>query len=189
MYQREIKKGQELHPLSAAYDTYLGHDEAEKNHFEEVTRAFRQFATFAMSQWSNHNFRIHALPQSQRDVLPDALNHGYREFHERASQYKDSAIKNQFCLDCILRHAGVQHSQQQATPISQMPSDEQMSKVSSVLKSLARDWSAEGAAERNMAYGPLIKQIKEYLPLIDLSPKARPTISVPGAGKIWKIKI
>mmetsp|Transcript_14902 Transcript_14902/g.36241 ORF Transcript_14902/g.36241 Transcript_14902/m.36241 type:complete len:478 (-) Transcript_14902:837-2270(-) len=182
MSQKYGGEKQELHVMSDAYDTYLEHDEAEKNHFDNVCCAFRQHATFAMSEWANHQFRLHAVPQSQRDLLPDALKQGTPEFIERASQYKDAAIRNQFCLDCILRHAGVPHSQQQATPISKMPSDEQMSKVSSVLKSLVRDWSAEGKRERDMAYAPIIKQIKKYLPLTGFSLDDRPTISVPGAG-------
>lgn len=183
MSQTDAKTGQGLHALSAAYDTYLEHDEDEKNHFEDVCQAFRQHATFAMSQYANHQFRIHALPQSQKDVLPDALKHGTQEFHKRSEEYKDAAIRNQFCLDCILRHAGVPHSQEQkGKPVTKMPSDGQMSKVTSVLKSLVRDWSAEGQAERSMAYEPLIRQVLRYIPLTDLTPANRPTILVPGAG-------
>ena len=40
-----------------------------------------------------------------------------------------------------------------------------MSKVSSVLKSLARDWSTEGKAERDLAYQPILQAMQEYLPL------------------------
>ncbi|CAJ1901070.1 unnamed protein product [Cylindrotheca closterium] len=182
MSQKDGVKKHELHALSGAYDTYLEHDESEKNHFDDVCRAFRQHATFVMSQWANHQFRLHALPQSQRDLLPDALKHGTPDFNKRASHYKDAAIRNQFCFDCMLRHAGVPHSQQQVTPITKVPSDEQMSKITSVLKSLARDWSAEGKRERDMAYVPIIEQIKKYMPLSDLLPHDRPTIAVPGAG-------
>ena len=66
-------------------------------------------------------------------------------------------------------------------------SDSQLSKTSSVLKSLARDWSAEGKPEREMAYGPLLKQLQQYVPLPKReSKKEPPRICVPGAGR-WNI--
>ena len=169
----------DIHSLSLAYQTYLRHDDDEKNHFEDVTQSYRQYATFAMAQWANQQYRLHSLPESQRKVLPNALKRDTADFMARASQWKDAAIRNQFCLDCILRHSGVPHSQQARGPIK-VVTDDQISKVSSVLKSLARDWSHEGKAERDMAYGPIREQIQKFLPLTGTS---RPRICVPGAGR------
>eukprot|EP00980_Cylindrotheca_fusiformis_P026421 scaffold16140_cov212-Cylindrotheca_fusiformis.AAC.2 len=171
----------DLHPLAGAYQTYLKHDNEEKNHFDDVTRSFRQHATFAMSQWANQQYRLHALPESMRDVLPNTLKQGTPEFNLRSSQYKDAAIKNQFCLDCILRHAGVPHSQQ-ITSMPKIASDEHISKVSSVLKSLARDWSTDGRVERDMAYKPLLSQVERYIPITGGSSSSKPSVCVPGAG-------
>lgn len=181
----DSKKQQQLHSLSLAYQTYLRHDKNETNHFEDVARAFRQYAAFAMSHWANHQYRLHTLPESQRALLPEALKRDTAEFNARASQFKEAAIRNQFCLDCILRHTGVPHSQQ-ITTMAQTAEDGHMSKVSSVLKSLARDWSADGKAEREMAYTPMIKQVQRYLPLGNRNSTTMgrpPKICVPGAGK------
>ena len=170
------------HSLSLAYETYLRHDESEKNHFDDVCQAYRQYATFAMAHYSNHQFRLHSLPENQRAALPSGLKHGSEEFNQRAAAFKEAAIRNQFCLDCILRHTGTPHSQQ-VSNVDKVVTDDQMSKVSSVLKSLARDWSAEGKEERDMAYGPIIDHMKKYLPLEDHAIGPRPKICVPGAGK------
>jgi N2227-like protein len=118
------------------------------------------------------------------------------EYQMRATQYKEAAIRNQFCLDCILRHAGMPHSQQPLTnggsdgsvppPDTAIVSDSQLSKTSSVLKSLARDWSADGKPERDMAYGPLMEQLKRYLPLPrgeEAGKRPPPRVCVPGAGE------
>lgn len=162
------------HSLSYAYQTYLRHDTEEQNHWDDVCRSYRQYAAFAMQQWANHQYRLHSLPESQRRYLPAALKQETAAFGTRAAAYKDAAIRNQFCLDCILRHAGQAHSQQQATAesetaagrnMSAFSTDAQMSKVSSVLKSLARDWSADGKPERDMAYKPILQRVKQYLPL------------------------
>lgn len=196
----------QYHSLSLAYQTYLRHDQKEQNHWDDVCRAFRQYASFAMAQWANHQNRFQALPEMQQKVLPKALHVDSAEYQMRATQYKEAAIRNQFCLDCILRHAGMPHSQQplnangnaaaasgstDGSTTSQpldtaVVSDGQLSKASSVLKSLARDWSADGKPERDMAYGPLFKQLEQYVPLPsgeDAGKKPPPRICVPGAGK------
>jgi hypothetical protein len=168
--------------LSLAYDTYLNHDNQEKNHFDDVCNAYRQFAAFAMAHYSNHQHRLHSLPERQIEVLPSALKHGSVEFDQRGAAFKEAVIQNQFCLDCILRHTGTPHSQQVST-VDKVATDDHISKVSSVLKSLARDWSEEGKLERDMAYGPIIDHLKKYLPLEDHAIGPRPNICVPGAGK------
>ncbi|GLC38668.1 hypothetical protein PLESTB_000458200 [Pleodorina starrii] len=54
-------------------------------------------------------------------------------------------------------------------------------KVRYVLKNLARDWSAEGAAERMMSYGRILEELK--LVFKDWSdPHRPPRVLIPGAG-------
>lgn len=166
--------------LTTAYSTCLSHDVEEKNHWDEVCQAYRQYATFAMAQWTNHQHRFQALPEQQRKVLPEALRYGTPEYSKRASLYKEAAIRNQFCLDCILRHAGQAHSQE-STSVA-YSTDSQMSKIASVLKSLARDWSAEGKPERDMAYQPILTQVKKYMSVRDAQTLVPSKICVPGAG-------
>jgi carnosine N-methyltransferase len=197
---------QEIH--SEASDCYCCHDDdddddddagngsdggsdalqAEQMHFESVCEAYRQYAKFGMAQWSNHQYRLQSLPESQRKLLPvgciGSASNG--EVDEqcaslRAQDFKDALIRNQFCLDCILSHAGQPHSQQsqqQHLARPSFPTDEEISKVASVLKSLARDWSSEGKLERDGAYVPIIALVQKYL---DPS-MGTIKISVPGSG-------
>jgi N2227-like protein len=278
----DIQPTQVLHSSSNdnsayAFQTYLRHDSEEQHHWDDVCRAYRQYATFAMAQWANHQYRVQSLSDSQRMHLPAGLSMGTVEYQERWQAYKDAAIRNQFCLDCILRHAGYpilapppnasaaaaanhaatangngnNNNNNTADDPMQVPdespsrqsgssassasvhqangaahnnasnhngsgnsnntndnanntnasatssSDSSMSKVSSVLKSLVRDWSHEGKAERDMAYLPLIQQLQHYVPIrrgpAGQQPQAGqsqhahtqsspPKICVPGAG-------
>jgi carnosine N-methyltransferase len=172
--------GEDCHSLGIAYQTYMQKDEKEQNHWHDVVLSYRQYASFAMSQWANTMYRIHSLPEEYRSVLPGALRRDTPEFHARATLFKEAAIRNQFCLDCILRHAGQPHSQQEFVAASKRyVSDAQISKTASVLKSLMRDWSTEGKPERDMSYKPIIEALKRVLPVTSAGP---PRVCVPGAG-------
>ena len=170
-------------PPSLASQTLARQDRDEQEHFENVCEAYRQYATFAVLQWKNQQYRLDTLPEVQKRVLPAGLRRESEENKRRAKDFHDAAIRNQFCLDCILRHAGQAHSQesQASNACRGAVSDGQISKVSSVLKSLARDWSEDGKAERDMAYGPILQSVQEYVPTRADKGKP-PRICVPGAG-------
>lgn len=157
-------------------------DVNETAHFESVCDAYRQYANFAMGEWTSREYRLMELPDSQHRLLPAGLRFGTVTRSKRQKDFKDAVIRNQFCLDCILRHVGQPHSQQLQSDKFNV-TDEQISKVSSVLKSLTRDWSAYGEKERTAAYGPIKESIKKYLPLEKYSEGQRlPQIVVPGSG-------
>jgi carnosine N-methyltransferase len=165
--------------LSDLYRNQFQTDAEEQSHWEDVCRAYRQYANFSLKQWGlNHVHRLASLPPSQAAVLPEYLQVNTEAFRERQNRFKEAAIRNQFCLDCILRHAGQPHSQE--IHDTQFANDEQMSKVSSVLKSLTRDWTADGQAERDMAYLPILESLQTFVPLNADAPP--PRICVPGAG-------
>lgn len=58
--------------------------------------------------------------------------------------------------------------------------EDQMSKVDSVLKSVARDWSVEGIKERSVAYDRMLMALDKFLPLD--SNRVPPRVAVPGSG-------
>jgi hypothetical protein len=62
--------------------------------------------------------------------------------------------------------------------------EDQMSKIDSVLKSVARDWSAEGADERSVVYEKMVRALEKYLPVNDSDGRCFeiPRIAVPGSG-------
>lgn len=163
---------------SIADQTKARQDREEKEHFENVCESYRQYATFAMLHLANLQHRLAALPEAQKLVLPAGLRSDSQEYKQRAKDFRDAAIRNQFCLDCILKHAGQPHSQQQARGAA--VGDGQISKVSSVLKSLTRDWSQDGKAERDAAYTPILASVQKYAPIVNKSKP--PRICVPGAG-------
>jgi carnosine N-methyltransferase len=166
---------------SLAYQTYLRQDKAEQAHFQTVCKSYRQYATFAFCHWENQVRRLLQLTDRQRQVLPPALVQGTLEFQQRQQQFQQAAVANQFCLDCVLMHAGVPHSQD-VKKETKIVDDAQVSKASSVLKSLARDWSTDGLVERELAYRPILDAVKRDVLLRNKSASALSRICVPAAG-------
>lgn len=175
----QSRNGQQ-HSLPFAYETHLRQNVNEQTHWNDVCRAYRQYSAFVIQQYAlNFPNRLANFSSSQRELLPLHLQFGTPEFQQRLSLYRDAAIRNQFFLDCILRHAGQPISQ--GVRDHEYATESQVSKVSSVLKSLARDWSVEGTEERNMAYKPILESVQKHCPLSSRN-ISRPKICVPGAG-------
>lgn len=59
-----------------------------------------------------------------------------------------------------------------------------VSKARSTLRQFVRDWSVEGAEERDRCYGPLIKSLLEHVPLASGArrPNGMPRVLTPGSG-------
>lgn len=150
-----------------------------------------------------------------RSILPPALqpqSSGNTQYEKQQKLFYEATIRNQFFLDSILKYSGVETSQQVLRSVRSKHShgnsgnnlssiewvtEEQMSKVDSVLKSVARDWSDEGKMERRVVYDRIVDALEKYLPVSkcydsnisdgnvgkknDLN--GPPRVAVPGSGE------
>lgn len=167
------------------------HDDVEETrHFDRVCDSFRQYATFRKAARDGMKRRIVSLSidDVDRSLLPPSLLPNTAEGKAREALLHVAGNRNQFFFDSMLRYAGLDISQDALrahasgeAPIAWSTEDD-MSKVDSVLKSLARDWSSEGAAERSAAYHPIIEGIRAHLPVEIGSDASSPRIAVPGSG-------
>lgn len=158
----------------------------ERQHLERVCASFRQYATFARCARRGRAARITALPPASRAVLPRWMLEGTPESAERDKVMAAAELRNQFFFDSALRHAGFPHSQEVGRPGdvegNEWATDDEMDKVQSVLKSLSRDWSKEGLAERAMSYQDILNGLKKYIPPTEKIGWRPPRVCVPGAG-------
>lgn len=172
------------HDHSLAQQTAQQNDAQEYQHLQKVCESFRQYATFTRTARVNQQVRVSAYPEPQRRFLPLSMQPGTPEAEERENKMKNAELRNQFFLDMSLRHAGMPHSQDTLNDDSKKvwASDDDISKVQSVFKSLARDWSEEGKHERDQAYVPIMNGFAKYLPIKDDKSMPPPRLVVPGAG-------
>ena len=170
-------------------------DPEELDHMKTVTESFRQYATFARTERFGHAQRVLACPEEQKHYLPPSLQPGTEEYQQKEEEFRDAEVRNQFFLDCVLRHAELSTSQETLQKDTgkerSWASDHHMDKVKSIFKSLVRDWSEEGALERAVAYDPIINGFMKHLPCQSDDgssspppppPPPPPRVVVPGAG-------
>jgi len=56
------------------------------------------------------------------------------------------------------------------------------SKTRSTLRQFVRDWSREGAAERQVCYEPLLRDVVKFVPAVPRPGRPRPKVLTPGSG-------
>jgi carnosine N-methyltransferase len=169
-----------LVPEAQAHAQTQEQDE-ERRHFQRITNSFAQHSSFHLSTLSSHAARLKRLSPEQQALLPASLRPGSTEHKARISQSMAAVDKNQHFFDSLLQHAQQATSQdhfyyrQQLKDKYVWESDEDLDKVRSVLKSAVRDWSVEGAKEREQCYAPVIDGLKSHC-------AAKGRIFVGGAG-------
>jgi len=182
--------------------------EEEQEHLESVCNSFRQYATFMKCARLGRMQRIqNYTTQEEKSLLPkwmlpnnNSNNNSNNEesefsaYHDKQKIYQDAYVRNQFFFDRMLQHAGMKNSQDvQGETSSSWCSQDSMDKVNAVLRSIARDWSKEGAQERSSSYLIILDALKRYLPigigqlpqssLVQLPTMTKPPrILVPGLG-------
>lgn len=186
-------------------------DEDEAKHFRDVCRSYQQYATFHDAKQRGVDGRLRRLllasgaasfsgdgsdasegeiiDPTVESILPPSMKPNSSESKVRQKQLLDATIQNQYFLDWVLKYSGVPTSQEfirlreSSGGSFEWVTEEQASKVDSVLKSVARDWSAECKDERAVAYDPIIEALETHLPVKDFyGSNCVPRVAVPGSG-------
>ncbi|KAL7491751.1 hypothetical protein ACHAWT_001034 [Skeletonema menzelii] len=170
----------------------------EELHFQQVCASYQQYATYHQVTEQGVTHRRERLLSSMNTVedgepsVASILQQTFSQEQMEKSNQKvlKSLIRNQFMLDNVLKHAGAMTSQEVLQNRNQFPrdfevdwwaSEEQISKIDSVLKSIYRDWSNEGKEERSVVYDKLLGALEKYLPS-GTNDRGPPRVAVPGSG-------
>jgi len=149
-----------------------------QKYYKNVCDSFRQHAIAVRKNRFNHARRIALLPEKEKSVLPRGLIFGTNEWRDREACFQEAELKNQFFFDSLLKyhneatskgfhdHLKLLKDQGIDGDSSLWSTEEDIDKTHSVLKSLARDWSKEMSAEREMCYKPILDAVLKYIPLV-----------------------
>lgn len=161
---------------------------AERAHFRGVLRAWSDYLQHALTLNNRRRASLYALPHAHQALLsraghvhtPVGSGCGYRA---KLDEIDDRIRRNADVLEQIaaFTHSfvGLLEGEEggegaQPAPPTKTVSDSDQDRVRTVLRMLARDWSADGHAERAGAYQPLLDAIEARMP--------DGGVLVPGAG-------
>lgn len=207
-----------MESLGAQHESY-GEEDEERRYFTQVCNSYQQYATFhqVREQGVNHRKEQFLASAGQQcnveetegptveSILKKTTSlHQQKKTNELLCQ---ATIRNQFFLDNVLQHCGAMTSQEVLRQRKndstgngkiEWSTEDQMSKIDSVLKSVARDWSVEGRQERSIVYDKLLSALERYLPikledtetqmngsLVNIAndcSRGPPRVAVPGSG-------
>eukprot|EP00047_Mylnosiga_fluctuans_P020840 m.96984 g.96984 ORF g.96984 m.96984 type:complete len:371 (+) comp8649_c0_seq3:90-1202(+) len=150
----------------------------EQEHFAAVMASFRYYRQHAYARLDRSLTSYHRLPPRHQALVPGFLAH---TASLRAAVDSNAELAARFA-DCSpfgepQDGDNVPHA---ARPEAERPREMDMDKVYTTLKQLVRDWAAEGRAERDQCYGPVLAELARLFP--SGTERAAVRVCVPGAG-------
>ncbi|SCV71998.1 BQ2448_4692 [Microbotryum intermedium] len=147
-------------------------NDTEAHHQATVVATFDSYRRVALSANQRRRADYFQLPPQHRRLLP-----GYAELLNK--------------VDGLLsENANFFHAVVQLNPFppaqqvvdAEAPQEADHERLRSILRSVARDWSAEGAHEREATYKPILDALQELYGYYEAEDRAKLNVLVPGAG-------
>jgi carnosine N-methyltransferase len=145
---------------------------------EKMINDFKMYVSHIRCCLEQERRAISKLPAADRELLGDPRQHW--------TNVAACAVANQKILENAITFAQVALGPDNpivlASQIHQprLPDDDRMSKVRSLFKQMARDWSSEGAEERVSCYSRVIRGLVERFPTSNQRHEIQ--VLVPGSG-------
>ncbi|XP_046683268.1 carnosine N-methyltransferase isoform X1 [Homalodisca vitripennis] len=153
-------------------------DEDEKRHFQKVVYAFKSYRSHLSKKFTTNRQLLESLPERQQYLL--------KTYKESLQEVEKCVQHNQSLIDLIVKDVFFMFENANAPAPSQElveeePSVMDLERVQTTLKQFVRDWSKEGASERNTCYQPIIDEVlKNFSPEHCEPDKIQ--VLVPGSG-------
>ncbi|KAM9330709.1 carnosine N-methyltransferase [Gastrophryne carolinensis] len=149
----------------------------EREHFWKIINTFNSYRTHIHERVNRAERQFRSLPKYQQKMLP--------HFFANMDKLRKCADNNQEILqmivnDCTCMFENKEYENnghRKPGPVSTFDMD----KLKSTIKQFVRDWSADGKAERDACYQPIIEEILKTFPK-DKCDVSEISILVPGAG-------
>ncbi|KAK7792666.1 hypothetical protein R5R35_012025 [Gryllus longicercus] len=152
-------------------------DEQERLHFLRIVSAFNYYRIHSLQRVTKTETYLAALPANHQALLADYKGH--------LRDIKTCIERNHRIIQLIIKDVAYMFENVVAPPepvtVSPMPGVADLEKVQATLKQFVRDWSQEGAAERQACYQPIIDEIIANFPPDQCVP-TNIRVLVPGAG-------
>ncbi|SGY94033.1 BQ5605_C037g11623 [Microbotryum silenes-dioicae] len=147
-------------------------NDTEARHQATVVATFDSYRRVALSANQRRRADYFQLPPQHRRLLP-----GYAELLNKVDGLLS---QNAHFLHAVVELNPFPPAQQIVD--AEAPQEPDHERLRSTLRSVARDWSVEGAHEREAAYTPILNAFQELYGHYEAEDKAKLNVLVPGAG-------
>ncbi|KAK3263377.1 hypothetical protein CYMTET_27814 [Cymbomonas tetramitiformis] len=156
----------------------------EQEALQRIVTAYRNYETDALEEVFRWEKNFSRLPPKYRKLVPEQPSKfAAVKVCMRANANFISGMLSNFENSRAPSHLKVVPAGGEGPGDQNVTRPGDVEKVRYVLKNILRDWSEEGAFEREQCYNPLIEELERLLPVDVTSPSTcSPTVMVPGAG-------
>ncbi|KAI5783683.1 N2227-like protein-domain-containing protein [Geopyxis carbonaria] len=156
---------------------------SEERHLYSSAGSYHLYGRRTYSSVTNPRRQIlFALPRNQQEFL-SAAPISYRKF---LRDLEEAIEVNSTIAKAIFTHSieafDLEESILQGKEWLDITDDNSISKAQSMIKQLYREWSAEGAVERDACNGPVLQELERRFGHLGNDDKEKIRILVPGAG-------
>eukprot|EP00128_Syssomonas_multiformis_P000879 Colp12_sorted_trinity150504_noHs@22405 len=149
----------------------------QEEHFNNVIGSFEYYLEHSLRRIAHSEASFNSLPSRHKELVPGYL--------KKLDVIRHAVKKNyMFIREILAPHQIFENvdSLKTGAPRTKKarPAEFEMDKVRSTIKQFVRDWSTEGAAERDACYKPILDRLKAQYP--DAESRRDISVLVPGAG-------
>ncbi|XP_074658210.1 carnosine N-methyltransferase-like isoform X5 [Tubulanus polymorphus] len=153
-------------------------EKLEREHFQRIVNAFRCYRAHSLKRIAISERNYHELSDMHKKLIPN--------FQEQMNNLRHCVDHNYEIVKQIIHNTDQMFENSDHGPINgfhglQMASEFDMDKVRTTIKQFVRDWSEEGATERELCYKPVVEDVLENFPPEKCN-TAAVKVLVPGAG-------
>jgi carnosine N-methyltransferase len=150
-------------------------EEEELEHYAKVQKAFRDYTPCMMLEMARREKAAGLLSDRHKARLPEG------GMETKLVKLREAVHKNQVFLSRIVSARSNFGTKAVPSADTKLSAERHMSKVRNTLHQCCREWSEEGAAEREQCFGMLVNELCRLLP-VDKENMDKQRVLVPGAG-------
>jgi len=154
----------------------LPNDVKEAEHFCDVIAHFEHYGSNCFAKFNQMESDFNKMEPRLRAMVPD--------LEQKLAAIRRCVVVNHAFIRAIVgereafHHPDTNYAQIQAKP--RLMKEDRMSKVRSTLRQCVRDWSTNGASERQQCYAPILSKLESLFP--DAEDRRHRRVLIPGSG-------
>jgi carnosine N-methyltransferase len=131
--------------------------EEDEKHFNNIINAYLYYQRWSMNKVSKAEKQYNILEDDHKKLVPNYLSN--------LEKWKQAITDNYNFIDLLIGTDLLFHENNDSATAINPASEFDMEKVGSTIRQLMREWSPEGAKEREASFGLILNELARVLPI------------------------